>query len=88
MPRGSNQFSLSAALGESARSGISRGLRPYGEFGLRRNSITGTGYNLRAGMTTSLLGADRLSMFLNSISATPGNARGVRELGLAYQWLY
>ena len=88
VPRGSNQFSLSAALGESARSGISRGLRPYGEFGLRRNSITGTGYNLRAGMTTSLLGADRLSMFLNSISATPGNARGVRELGLAYQWLY
>jgi polysaccharide biosynthesis protein PelB len=88
IPRASSEFSVNASYGESARSSYSKALRPYGEIGLRHNSLTGLGFSLRSGLSTSVIGTDRLSLFLNAVSATPGNSRGLREVGLSYQWLY
>ncbi len=88
VPASSSQANLSLAIGETANHAHSRAWRPYAEAGLRSNSITGTGYNLRAGLTGSLLGADRLTLFASSISAVPGNPRGSRELVMSYRWRY
>ncbi len=46
--------------------------------------MTGAGWSLRAGLTTSLLGTDRLSAFLGFLSPTPGLPDGVRLFGIAY----
>nr|MBP7660065.1 hypothetical protein [Burkholderiaceae bacterium] len=84
----SSQANLSVSVGESSNFGQTRAIRPYAEAGLRSNSLTGSGYNFRAGLTGSLIGADRLTLFASAISAVPGNPRGSRELGVAYRFRY
>jgi tetratricopeptide (TPR) repeat protein len=88
IPASSSQANLSVSVGESSNFGQTRAIRPYAEAGLRSNSLTGSGYNFRAGLTGSLIGADRLTLFASAISAVPGNPRGSRELGVAYRFRY
>lgn len=88
IPASSSQANLSVAVGESSVFGQSRAIRPYAQAGLRSNSLTGAGYDLRAGLAGSLIGADRLLIFASAVSAVPGNPRGSRELGVSYRWRY
>ncbi len=88
VPRGSTQASIGASIGDAVAQSYTRALRPFGEIGLRSNSVTGGGYNLRGGLSMSIFGSDRFSGFYGIVSRTPGNTRGTREVGLSYQWYY
>ncbi|MFO0460179.1 MAG: tetratricopeptide repeat protein [Burkholderiales bacterium] len=84
VPAASSEVAAGVSFGESVAQTYSRAIRPFGEVLLRANSVTGAGYALRAGITTSLLGADRLSAFVGLLSPTPGLPDGVRLFGIAY----
>jgi hypothetical protein len=84
VPTASSEIAVGVSFGETVAQTYSRALRPFGEVLLRANSVTGAGYALRAGLTTSLLGTDRFSAFLGLLSPTPGLPDGVRMFGIAY----
>jgi polysaccharide biosynthesis protein PelB len=63
-------------------------LQPFAQLGIRYNSLTGPGYNLRAGLAGSVLGHDSLLLYVQSSSATPGSARGSSEIGLKYNYFF
>ncbi len=84
VPAASSELATGVSFGDSVAQTYSRALRPYGEVLLRANSVTGAGYALRAGITTSVLGTDRLSAFLGLLSPSPGLPDGVRLFGIAY----
>jgi polysaccharide biosynthesis protein PelB len=88
IPQGSNEFGINLSVGQSARSTYSRAFRPFAEFGLRQNSISGVGYNAGIGLTTSILGADFLSIYLSGASKTPGVTKGKSEIGISYQYFF
>lgn len=84
IPAASSEVAAGVSIGDSVAQTYSRALRPFAEALLRANSVTGAGWSLRAGLTTSLLGTDRLSAFLGFLSPTPGLPDGVRLFGIAY----
>jgi tetratricopeptide (TPR) repeat protein len=88
IPASSTEIAAGLAFGDSVAQTFGRALRPFGEALLRANSVSGTGYSLRAGATTSLLGTDRLSGFLTLLGRTPGIPRSTRAIGLAYQFFF
>jgi polysaccharide biosynthesis protein PelB len=88
IPQGSNEFGINLSVGQSVRSTYSRAFRPFAEFGLRQNSVSGGGYNAAIGLTTSVFGADFFSMYLSGASKTPGVSKGKTEIGISYQYLF
>lgn len=89
VPQGSSQYLLALAAGEQTIDNLTqRAMRPFGEVGIRYNSVSGLGANGRVGFATSFFGADRFAIFWNGVSATPGTPRGTREFGASYQWLF
>jgi hypothetical protein len=88
VPVSSTEVAAGVSFGDTVAQTYSRALRPFGEALLRSNSVSGGGYSLRAGVTASLFGSDRLSAFLSLLSRTPGLPRGSRAFGLAYQVLF
>ncbi len=88
VPRSFSEASIAVAVGDMARHTPAKALRGFAEAGLRRNSLTGVGWHVRAGATGAVLGADRLTLSFGAISATPGTPRGSRDLSLSYQWLF
>jgi polysaccharide biosynthesis protein PelB len=88
IPQGSNEFGINLSVGQSVRSNYSRAFRPFAEFGLRQNSVSGGGYNAGIGLTTSVFGADFLSIYLSGASKTPGVTKGKSEIGISYQYFF
>jgi hypothetical protein len=88
VPASSTEIAGGIAFGDSVAQTYGRALRPFGEALLRANSVSGAGYSLRVGATTSLFGTDRLSGFLTLLSPTPGIPRSTRAIGLAYQFFF
>ncbi|WP_424192366.1 tetratricopeptide repeat protein [Ampullimonas aquatilis] len=88
VPRGYTQFGLSLSSGDNLNQDYTRALRPFASAGISHNNVTGKGYNLRAGLATSIVGTDHLAIFMSKSSATPGNPDGFREFGAQYRWYF
>lgn len=88
VPRGYTQFGLSLSSGDNLYQDYTRALRPFASVGISHNNVTGKGYNLRAGLATSLVGTDHLAIFMSKSSATPGNPDGFKEFGAQYRWYF
>jgi hypothetical protein len=65
-----------------------RAVRPFFDFSLFRNSLTGTGHAARVGLAGSLAGQDHLVVYLGKSTGTPSAPQGLREFGLTYRWFY
>jgi polysaccharide biosynthesis protein PelB len=63
-------------------------LQPFAQLGIRYNSLTGAGYNLRAGLAGSVLGHDSFLLYVQSSSATPGSSHGSTEIGIKYNFFF
>jgi polysaccharide biosynthesis protein PelB len=63
-------------------------IQPFAQLGIRYNSLTGAGYNLRAGLAGSLFGHDSFLLYLQSSSATPGSTHGSSEVGVKYNYFF
>jgi hypothetical protein len=88
VPASSTQANLFVNVGSAVSEKYSRALRLFGQAGLSWNSDSGTGFSLRGGLTTSLFGTDRLTIYGALTGKSPGDIRGSQEFGLAYRLYY
>lgn len=94
LPQSSRQYQLSIGFGETDSAAYRRALAPFGSAGLIYNDVSGAGYDLRLGLTTSLFGAmpggvDRLSLYLSqSRGARAGSKDVTRLIGLQWQYWF
>ena len=88
LPASSTQWGLGAGWGQTLQERYTRALRPFFDFSLFHNSLTGSGRAVRLGLAGSLAGQDHAVFYFNQSTGTPGAPQGLREFGLTYQWFY
>jgi polysaccharide biosynthesis protein PelB len=88
LPNSYTQADIYLSTSESSRPQGRGPLQPFAQLGLRYNSLTGAGYNLRAGVAGSVLGHDSNLFYVQSSSATPGSSHGSIEIGLKYNYFF
>ncbi len=88
LPASSTQWGLGFGWGQYLQERYSRALRPFFDFTLFHNSITGNGRSVRLGAVGSLAGQDHAVFYIGQSTGTPGAPQGLREFGLTYQWFY
>ncbi|MGC1443756.1 MAG: tetratricopeptide repeat protein, partial [Burkholderiaceae bacterium] len=88
VPASSKQLDVFLNVGESISNRYTRALRLFGEAGLSWSTVGGTGFSLRGGLSTSVFGTDRLTLYGSLSSKSPGNTRGSQEFGLTYRLHY
>ncbi|MEZ5652132.1 MAG: tetratricopeptide repeat protein [Burkholderiaceae bacterium] len=85
LPDSGAQLSIFLTAGATASDGYTRALRPFAELGAHASEISGASISARAGVNTSVIGADQLTLFAAYSQDATGAGRGSRELGLAYR---
>jgi hypothetical protein len=88
LPQGSRTVGLRLSTGDGLENGYRRAWLPFGAVGVFSNTVTGRGYDLRAGAAGSVLGADMLRLYLDKNAGTPAAPQGSREVGLKYDAFY
>jgi hypothetical protein len=88
VPVSSMMTGLSLGIGTTVEQGYVRSWRPYGEFGLNHDSVSGSGYDISGGLAGSVFGGDVLRLHMQIISSSQLVRQGSRELGMRYQWFY
>lgn len=85
VPAGSRRYGIGAAVGESAREGRTRALRPYCALDLTRNSVTGGGYNARLGLRGSAFGQDQFHLYWSRGRSVGAGNDAVLDYGIRYE---
>ena len=88
LPQSSSAYGVSLGLGTTVEQRYTRAWRPFAEFGLSNNSLTGMGYDMRTGAAGSVLGSDVLKVYFQVLSNKPLSQQNSRELGFHYQWFF
>jgi tetratricopeptide (TPR) repeat protein len=88
LPASGAQLDLYVTAGMTTADSYTRALQPFAELGAHHNALTGGSVSLRAGVNTSLFGADQLTLFAAYSRETTGAGKGTHELGLAYRLYY
>lgn len=88
LPRSYSQADIFLSTSEPYRAQGRGPIQPFAQLGIRYNSLTGAGYNLRAGLAGSVLGHDSFLLYVQSSSATPGSSHGSTEIGLKYNYFF
>ncbi len=88
LPQDFAVYGMYAGFGASAREVYTRALRPYAEFGITRNTVSGTGYSGIVGIAGSVLGPDRLSFHAQQARGGNGTNDSIREIGVRYQYFF
>jgi polysaccharide biosynthesis protein PelB len=86
LPGNSSSFNAQLGLGASGKDrNHGGGLTPFAQVALSYDSLVGAGYNAAFGISTSVVGNDRLFIGGNFISSTPANPRASREFSAGYR---
>ena len=88
LPSSYTQWGLAAGWGMSLQERYTRALRPFFDFSVFHNSLTGRGRGVRLGLAGSVAGQDHAVLYFSQSTGTPGAPQGLREFGLTYQWFY
>ncbi|WP_428852770.1 tetratricopeptide repeat protein [Imbroritus primus] len=88
MPRSFTQAGLLFSFGTEHLDEYSRGLRPFLEAGLLRDSREGWGTRVQLGVGGSVLGNDHASVYYAREGVTRGGGAPLNEFGIRYRWLY
>lgn len=88
LPVNERLVGLSLGLGTVMDSRYTRAWRPFSELGLTRSDVTGSGYNLRAGIAGSVLGQDLMRLRGLRSSSSAASPEGSLEVALDYQWFF
>ncbi|MEZ5657272.1 MAG: tetratricopeptide repeat protein [Burkholderiaceae bacterium] len=88
LPASGAQLDVYATAGATNSSGYTRGARPFAELGLHMNEVSGSSISASAGINSSVLGTDQLTLFAAYSRDATGAGRGTHELGVAYRFFY
>jgi thioredoxin-like negative regulator of GroEL len=88
MPRSFTQGGLVFSFGTEYLDQYSRGMRPFLEAGVLRDSREGWGTRVQLGVGGSVLGNDHASVYYAREGVTRGGGAPLNEFGIRYRWLY
>ena len=73
LPPSFSTYGIYTGFGTYYRTTYTRALRPFVDFGVSHNSVTGQGYSGLVGISGSLFGADRLTAYASTGKGGTGN---------------
>lgn len=85
VPRNYTNLGLRVSTGMLVRSEYTRALRPFAAAGLNRNSVSGNGYSLLAGIAGSIIGSDHFQIAFQLDKGGSGAFDRTREAGFSYR---
>jgi hypothetical protein len=88
LPPSFNVYGLYTGFGTFYRTNYTRAIRPFVDFGISHNTVTGQGYGAILGASGSLIGQDRLTLYASTGRGGNGTNELSREIGLRYQYMF
>lgn len=89
LPVDDNVYGLCGGVGDGVRFTYSRAWRPYADYCLMRNTVSGIGHNFLLGLTGSVIGRDRLAFTLQQERGGANLVNGSsRVLSLDYGYYF
>ena len=70
------------------RTNYTRAIRPFADFGLTHNTVTGGGYSALLGFSGSVFGPDRFTLFASTGRGGAGIYELSREVGVRYMYMF
>jgi hypothetical protein len=81
-------YGVYTGFGTFYQTNYTRALRPFVDLGITHNSVTGQGYSALAGVSGSVFGADRLTLFASTGKGGTGTNELSREVGVRYMYMF
>lgn len=81
-------YGLYTGFGTYYQNNYTRALRPFVDIGVNRNTVTGTGYGALVGVSGSVIGADRMTLYASYGRGGTGTNESSRAVGLRYMYLF
>ena len=88
LPGSFSVYGIYTGFGTYYRTNYTRALRPFVDVGVNRNTVTGSGYAAMAGISGSVIGLDRLTLYASTGRGGTGTNETSREIGLRYMYLF
>ena len=88
LPGSFSVYGIYTGFGTYYRTNYTRALRPFLDIGVNRNTVTGSGYAAMAGISGSLMGLDKLTLYASTGRGGTGTNETSREVGLRYMYLF
>jgi hypothetical protein len=88
LPGSFSVFGLYTGFGTYYRTNYTRAIRPFLDLGVLHNTVTGNGYSALAGLSGSVVGGDRLTVYIASGRGGTGINESTREIGVRYMYLF
>lgn len=88
LPGSFSVYGIYTGFGTYYRTNYTRALRPFLDIGVNRNTVTGSGYAAMAGISGSLIGLDKLTLYASTGRGGTGTNETSREVGLRYMYLF
>ena len=81
-------YGIYTGFGTFYQTNYTRALRPFADVGLTHNSVTGAGYSALVGVSGSVIGADRLTLYASSSRGGNGTGLTSHEVGIRYMYMF
>ena len=88
LPGSFSVYGLYTGFGTYYQNNYTRALRPFVDVGVNRNTVTGGGYTALVGISGSVAGADKLTLYAQTGRGGSGVDERSREVGLKYMYLF
>lgn len=88
IPQNFTQYGVMVGLGTDNKLGYTRSWRPFLDAGMVHDSNEGWGPRAQLGVGGSLIGRDRLQLFVSYEAAAPGTGQHTTQIGLSYRLLF
>ena len=88
LPPNYSIYGLYTGFGTFYQTNYTRALRPFVDVGITHNTVTGQGYSALAGVSGSVFGADRLTLYASTGKGGTGANELSREVGLRYMYMF
>ncbi|MGZ5166768.1 MAG: tetratricopeptide repeat protein [Burkholderiales bacterium] len=88
LPPSFSVYGIYTGFGTFYQTTYTRGVRPFADIGVNHNTVTGAGYSALLGLSGSVLGADRLTVYASSARGGNGTGLTSREVGVRYMYMF
>ena len=88
LPGSFSVYGLYTGFGTYYQTAYTRAFRPFVDVGINRNTVTGGGYAALIGISGSVAGADKLTLYASTGRGGSGVDERSREVGLKYMYLF
>ncbi len=88
LPGSFSVYGIYTGFGTYYRNNYTRALRPFVDFGVNRNTVTGSGYAALAGISGTVSGTDKLTLYASTGRGGGGTNETSREVGVRYMYLF